>query len=344
MSVEIKEFGILPSGEKIDKITLKNDSGFEISLINYGARLVNCIYDGTDVVLGYDNIYGYIPGTGYLGAVIGRCGNRIEKGRFTLNGKTYYVGCNEAGKGHLHGGIKGFDKKVWDYAVFDDEQCPAVTFSTLSPDGDMGYPGNLAVKVCYSISESSYTIGYSAVSDKDTVINLTNHTYFNLNGCCGENILNNELQINADYITPVDENQIPTGEFLPVDGTPFDFRTPKAIGKDINDRHPQMLLGCGFDHNFVLGSDMQERIAAIAHSPATGITMTCTTDQPSVQFYTANWLYEPNGKGGKNIGHRQGFCLETQHYPASPNRENFPSVVLREGECFKSSTTYAFSK
>ena len=344
MSVEIKEFGVLPSGEKIDKITLRNSDGFEISLINYGARLTNCIYDGVDVVLGFDNIYGYIPGTGYVGAVIGRYGNRIEKGRFTLNGKNYFVGCNESGKGHLHGGIKGFDKKVWDYSVFDDEDCPAVTFSMVSPDKDMGYPGNLTVKVCYSLSGSSFTIAYNSTTDKDTVTNITNHSYFNLNGYDGENVLNTELMINADYITPVNVDMIPTGQYLPVEGTPFDFRKPKPIGKDINDTHPQMLLGKGFDHNFVLGTEMEERVAAVAHSPITGITMTVTTDQLSVQFYTANWLHEPNGKGGKNIDYRQGFCLETQHFPASPNRENFPSTVLKAGESFKTSTTFAFSK
>ncbi len=344
MSTEIKEFGILPSGERIDKITLRNTDGFEISLINYGARLTNCIYDGIDVVLGYDNVYGYMLSRGYIGATIGRYANRIEHGSFVLDGKSYFVGNNESGRGHLHGGVKGFDKRVWDYAVFDDEDCPAVTFSLLSKDKEMGYPGNLTVKVCYSLCENSFTIGYFAATDKDTVLNLTNHSYFNLNGYDGENVLSTELQINSDYITPVSEKLIPTGQYMPVKGTAFDFTSPKAIGRDINDRHAQMVIGGGYDHNYVLGEDMEERVAVIAHSPITGITMICTTDQPAVQLYTSNGLNEPNGKGGRNMNKHQGFCLETQHFPASPNRENFPSTVLKEGEIFKSSTTYAFSR
>ncbi len=344
MSIEIKEFGYLPSGEKVEKLTLENTFGFKLGLITYGARIVNCVFNGVDVVLGFDDITGYINTKGYLGATVGRYANRIEDGVFYLNGKKYIVGKNETGRGHLHGGIKGFDKKIWDYAVFDDEECPAVTFSLTSPDKEMGYPGNLTVKVCFSICENSYTVGYYAQTDKDTVLNLTNHAYFNLNGYDGEDVLSTELKVESDCITPVDEKLIPTGEYMPVTGTAFDFKQFKAIGKDINDSHPQMVIGGGYDHNFVLGDTMEERLAVIAHSPITGITMTCFTDQPGVQIYTGNGLNERMGKDGKPMGHHQGFCLETQHFPASPNRENFPSAVLREGESFKSSTTYAFSR
>lgn len=325
---------------KAEKYTITHESGFCASIITYGAAITNLIFKGTDVVLGYDTLEDYIDQAGYLGSTVGRYANRIAKGLFTLNGKEYNVGCNETERGgHLHGGVKGFKDCFYTPEIISDY---AVRMTYTAKDGEEGYPGNYTVAVTFTVKENALEINYNCTTDKDTVHNMTNHSYFNLNGYNGQNVLSTELKINADYITPVDEVLIPTGEFMEVKGTEFDFTSPKAIGKDIKGNHPQMVIGGGYDHNFVLGTTIKMRRAVEAHSPISGITMFCDTTEPGVQLYTGNGLNSTAGKNGVTYGNHQGFCLETQHFPDSPNKENFPSCVLKAGETYESTTIYSF--
>lgn len=341
MSVTRKPYGVLPSGEAVEQLTIVGQGGLSVSVITYGATVTNVIYNGYDVVLGYEDLEGFRTGGGSINVTVGRYANRIAGGIFTLGGKTYDVGRNEKNITHLHGGVEGFQVKVWEVVNVEDD---AVTLRYISPDGEMGYPGTATVDVRFSVlPDNTWCIDYTATSDKDTVLNLTNHSYFNLNGYNGGDVLDTLLKINAEAITPVSQTLIPTGELLAVEGTPFDFRTAKPIGQDIAADHEQIRFGNGYDHNFVLGDTMTERLAVTAICEKSGIRMDCYTDQPGVQLYTANFLNSPFGKGGA-MSRFQGFCLETQHFPDSPNKPQFPSTELKAGGVFRSTTKYAFSK
>lgn len=326
---------------------LKNGHA-QAAVTNYGARLVSLIVPdksgtATDVVVGYDNINNYLhrPDT-YFGAIVGRYGNRIAKGHFKLNGKEYTLPTND-GPNSLHGGTKGFDAGIWTGKQLSDK---SVQLYYLSTDGEMGYPGNLQVKVTYTLTDSNtLRIDYEATTDKATVLNITNHSYFNLNGQGSGTINNHLLQLNADAYTPVDSTLIPTGKIEPVAGTPFDFRKPTAIGARINDNNQQLKYGKGYDHNFVLNKSKDSLgLAAVVEGDKSGIVLTVRTDQPGVQFYGGNFMKGTNPiKFGKKDEYRSAFCLETQHYPDSPNEPSFPSTELKPGQTFRSTTTFSFS-
>jgi aldose 1-epimerase len=335
---------------------LKNKQGASAAVTNYGARLVSLLVPDkkgvlTDVVLGYDSVGKYIhqPDT-YFGAIVGRYGNRIARGRFRLNGKGYSLATND-GPNHLHGGKKGFDAVVWTGQQLNDH---AVQFTYLSKNGEEGYPGNLTVKVTYTLTDSNaLIINYYATTDKATVLNITNHSYFNLNGQGSGTINNHVLMINADQYTPVDSTLIPTGRIEPVAGTPLDFRQPVAIGARVGDNtNPQIKYGKGYDHNFVLNRAKGDTIIGggkLAHAVTvqgdqSGIVLNVYTDQPGVQFYGGNFLKGTNPlKGGKRDDYRSAFCLETQHFPDSPNEPSFPTAQLNPGETFQSTTIFQFS-
>ena len=338
--IKVENFGKLSDGRETKIITLSNGE-LTAKLLDYGARVQSLIFGGVDVVLGFDDAAGYEKCTAYQGATVGRFANRIDGGRFTLNGVECDVGRN-SGEVHLHGGEVGFDRAIWEFDVADGD-APYVCFTHVSPDGDMGYPGELRVTVTYSLVGAELNIAYSAVTDMDTVISLTNHSYFNLDG--EGDILSQFLLINADEITPLDERSVPDGSFMPVAGTPFDFKDFKRIGDDIDADHQQIEYGAGFDHNFVI-SGTGLRTAARAYSDKSGIALECRTDRPGMQLYTSNFLGESEGtgKGGKPYFRRQAFCLETQGFPDAPNKPAFPSAVLRKGEEWRSETVYAFSK
>jgi aldose 1-epimerase len=297
-----------------------------------------------DVVLGFDNLAGYLNSPPYIGTIIGRYANRIAKGRFTLNGKEYQLAANN-GPNHLHGGLKGFDKVLWQAKSFPAKNGAAIALTYLSRDGEEGYPGNLSVQVIYTLTEANeLKIDYLATTDKDTLVNLTNHSYFNLSGTDGD-ILGHLLQIHADYFTPTDATAIPTGDLRDVNDTPFDFRKLTAIGERIERDDEQLKLGKGYDHNFIVkGNFGQLRPAAKVVEPLSGRVMEVLTTEPGVQLYSGNYLDGSKiGKGGKPIKFRTGFCLETQHFPDSPNQPKFPTTVLRKGEKFTSTTIYKFS-
>lgn len=333
-------YGTLPGGDEVSLLTLSQEHGITASFITYGATLTALTVHGKDVVLGYRSLEEYRQDTASIGVTVGRYANRIADGRFSLDGTMYDVGRNEVARhGHLHGGAVGFQMKNWHLEEHDDN---AFTLSLHSPDGDMGYPGALTLRLRVALdTPSSLLLTYTAVSDRDTVVNFTNHAYFNLNGYDGGTVLDTELQICADELLAVNERLIPTGERLSVDGTPFDFREGKPIGRDIQVEHPQLALGGGYDHNFILNHDPKTQHAVTAYSPRSGIRMHCDTDQPGLQLYTANFLSSECGKGGAMSRH-QGFCLETQHFPDSPNHPDFPTTVLRAGETFTSYTRYSF--
>jgi aldose 1-epimerase len=334
------------NGKETALFILKNKNDAQAEFTSYGARLVSLwIPAGSskvDVVLGHDSVGGYAkPGESYFGCTIGRYGNRIAKAKFKLDGKDYTLDANN-GPNSLHGGSQGFHTKVWDAAQKDSQ---SITFSYVSPDGDAGYPGALTVKVTYTLTdENALQIDYEATTDAKTVLNLTNHAYFNLNGAGSGTINDHELTINADNITPVDATLIPTGKLMKVEGTPFDFRKPAVIGSHIDTTNDQVKKGGGFDHNFVLnGADGKVNKAVTVKGNTSGITMEVWTDQPGMQFYGGNFLNGSEiGKGGKAYGHRTGFCLEAQHYPDSPNQPSFPTTELKPGETYKQTTIYKF--
>lgn len=342
-------FGTMPDGTEIEAFTLTNVHGIEIHAITYGAIITSLRTPDRhgrlgDIVLGFDGIDGYLNDPPYFGAVIGRYGNRIAKGRFTLDGTTYELAKNN-GENHLHGGLRGFDKIVWDAAPFQNEMGVGVIFRHTSPDGDEGYPGALTVEVSYTLTDQDELIvDYLATTDEATPVNLTQHSYFNLAGDGGGDILGHVLRLDAGRYTPVDAGLIPTGEIASVEGTPFDFRTPTAIGARIGDDHEQLTRGLGYDHNFVLDRDGDGLVhAARVVEPTTGRTLDISTTEPGIQFYSGNFLDGSiTGKSGHVYRHRTGFCLETQHFPDSPNQPSFPSTILRPGETYRSQTGFRF--
>ena len=327
---------------------LKNSAGVEMNVISYGGIITSLLIPiekdkKIDVVLGCDSLEKYINNTSYLGAIIGRYGNRIGGAKFSLDGKEYHLAKNDNGKNHLHGGDEGFDRKVWNV---NDYGKNFIILSYLSPDGDEGYPGNLNVSVKYTLTdENELVIDYEAETDSPTICNLTQHTYFNLNGHNSGNILNHKLKINADNFTPTDADSIPTGEIRSVAGTVFDFNSPTEIGARINKDDEQLNFAGGYDHNWCLNKNNEDDLshAATVQSDLTGILMETYTTEPGMQFYTGNYLNgDIIGKNGARYNHRFGFCLETQHYPDSPNHPNFPSSVLNPGEKYLSKTIYKF--
>lgn len=339
--------------DSIKLYTLKNENGMTVKVTNYGAIITSIVVpdrDGklADVALGYNRVEDYINAVDkpYFGAIVGRYGNRIAKGEFTLDGETYSSLIKNNLGNHLHGGTIGFDKVVWE-AKFNKAK-NQIALSYLSKDSEEGYPGNLQVTVTYTLTDdNTIVVDYHATTDKATPINITQHTYFNLKGEGEGTILDHELMLNAKHYTPVDKTLIPTGKMPAVAGSPFDFTTAKAIGRDINKQHQQLEYGGGFDHNWVLdkgGNKGQLTLAARVHEPTSGRTLEVRTTEPGVQFYCGNFL-EGNlkGKSGKTYVRRGGFCLETQHYPDSPNQPNFPSAILRPGSEYKTQTTFHFS-
>ena len=346
-----KSFGKTPDGQPVDLFVLTNKDGGEVSITNYGGAVVSVkVPDRSgklaDVVLGYDGIDGYVNDKSYFGALIGRYGNRIGHAQFVLDGKTYTLAKNN-GENSLHGGVKGFNKAVWTAKTLSKKDCQALELSYLSKDGEEGFPGNLRVTVTYTWTDANaLKIEYSATTDKKTVVNLTNHSYFNLAGQGNGDILGHLLTIEADKFTPVDSGLIPTGELRDVAGTPFDFRKPTAIGARISQDDEQVKLGGGYDHNFVLrrSAGSSESLAARVVEPTSGRVLEVWTTEPGVQFYTGNFLDgKTAGKGGATYPKRSVFCLETQHFPDSPNQPKFPSVVLSPGERYHTITTYKFS-
>lgn len=344
-------FGVLASGRNVRAFTLTNARGVELRAIEYGGIVVSLrTPDRTgnlaDIVLGFNDLNGYVAGSPYFGAITGRYANRIAKGRFTIDGSSYRLAVNN-GPNALHGGLKGFDKVVWHAEPGMDDRGVHLVFRYTSPDGEEGYPGTLRTTVTYTLTDSNQLIvDYEATTDKPTPINLTQHSYFNLAGEGSRDILDHVLTLNADRFVPVDSTLIPTGELAPVAGTPFDFRTPTAIGARIDQAHPQLQRGRGYDHTFVLTRRAGDTgLAQAAHvvEPKSGRTLTVATTEPGLQLYTGNFLDGTlTGKSGQIYRHRYGFCLETHHFPDSPNKPQFPSTILRPGQTFRSRTVFTF--
>lgn len=335
------------NGKATALYTLKNKNGVVAQITNYGAIIVSIFVPDkkgnfADIVQGYDSIAEYINGNGpYMGAIVGRCANRIAKGKFTLEGKDYSLAVNN-GPNHLHGGKIGYDKVVWDVKSASASKLELTYFSK---DGEEGYPGNMNVAVTYTLTDDNeLRLDYKATTDKTTVFNLASHSYFNLAGEGSGDIYNQELQINANFFTPVDETSAPTGEILSVKGTPMDFTSAKKFGTDIEkDSYEQIKFGVGYDHNFVLNHRMGTLgLAAVASDPASGRVMEVYTTQPGVQLYTANWIDGEKGKGGKKYGKRWAFCLETQHFADSVNEPHFPSTILKPGEVYQHCCVHKF--
>ncbi len=359
-SITSAPFGTTSAGEVVELFTMANANGIEVRAITYGGIILSIKTpdrDGRwdDIVLGFDSLEPYDAGSPYFGSIIGRYGNRIARGRFTLDGETFALATNNA-PNHLHGGDIGFDKVVWTGTAFEGDDAVGVVFTYTSPDGEEGYPGTLDVRVTYTLTDADELIfDYHATTDRATPVNLTQHSYFNLAGAASDNILGHELTIDASRFTPVDSTLIPTGELAPVEGTPFDFRTSMAIGARIEEDDPQLRHGLGYDHNYVLDADpdvasgLTENIgvglhrAAFVFEPVTGRTLEIHTEEPGIQFYSGNFLDGTiAGKSGRVYAHRSGFCLETQHYPDSPNQPTFPSTILRPGEEYSTRTVLTF--
>lgn len=338
MNISKRLFGRMENGQEVYCWRIENSAGMSAEILDYGATIRSIIVPDrngipTDVVLGYDSLEEYVNNGGCFGGTVGRFANRIGGASFELNGKTYPLYANN-GANHLHGGKLGFHKRVWQAQETED----GVTFKILSPNGDEGYPGNLRLQVKFSWKGSGLELFYRAESDQDTIVNFTNHVYFNLDD--EKDVRQQLLRIDADRFTLNDANCLPTGEILNVAGTAMDFRQEKSIGRDADNEEPCVKLSGGYDSNFILngrGETMRAR------SVKSGIVLTASTDQPGVQLYTANGMKERRCKGGKRYGHRGGFCLETQHYPDSVHHPDWPSCILRAGEVFESQTVYAFS-
>jgi len=350
MGLKKLAFGRTADGKPIDLYKLTGAGGMEVKISTYGATIVSLVVPDrngkpADVVLGYDALEDYIAGEYYFGCIAGRYANRIAAGRFTLNGTDYRLATND-GDNHLHGGLRGFDKMVWQAREFEDKADIGLKLTYMSPDGEEGYPGNLACTVIYTLSAiNELKIDYQATTDKPTIVNLTNHAYFNLAGAGSGDILNHELMINADRFTAVDGRLIPTGELRSVAGTPFDFTRPAAIGARINHDDEQLIPGKGYDHNWVLNQDVDGPcLAARAVERHCGRTLEVYTTQPGLQFYSGNFLDNRiAAKAGQIYHQRGGFCLETQHFPDSPNQLDFPSTVLDPGSTYEHITIYKFT-
>lgn len=346
-----ESFGKTPDGGAADLYVLRNKNGMEVAITDYGATVVRVKVPDRhgkfeDVVLGYDNLDGYVHDKAYFGATVGRYANRIAHGKFTLDGHVYTLPKNN-GDNTLHGGTSGFNKRLWKAKDVSTPSAAAVQMNYLSKDGDQGFPGNLSVNVRFTLADdNSLKIEYAATSDKDTVVNLTNHSYFNLAGQGQGDILAQEVTLHATRFTPVNANLIPTGEIASVKGTPLDFTQQTAIGARINADYEQLKLGHGYDHNFVLdGNPMRKAVlAARAYDPGSGRVLEVWTTQPGIQLYSGNFLDGTvAGKGGVKYERRSAFCLEAQHFPDSPNQPKFPSTELKAGRWFRSMTTYKFS-
>ena len=329
------------------KYKISNDKGVSAEIISYGAIVVSLTAPNRngqleDIILGFDDLASYEKDNTFQGAIVGRYGNRIAGGKFSLDGKVYQLNLND-GPNHLHGGPKGFFKVIWDIEQLDSQ---SVRLTYVSPDGEEGYPGEVKISVVYTITDDdALRIDYYGTTDRPTILNPTSHCYFNLSGSPKNTILDHELMLNADFFTPIDEFSIPTGEIRPVVGTPLDFRVPKPIGRDIAAEDEQIKFGKGYDHNWVInGKPGQVRLAATVYESKSGRLMECLTDQAGLQFYSGNFLDGSLiGKGGIRYNYRCALCLEAQAFPDSPNKPHFPSVVLRPGEEYRQTTIYRFS-
>lgn len=350
-TVSIKSFGAMPDGRFVNLYTLKNESGASVSITNYGGIVVALnVPDKNgklgDVVHGYDDLDGYLKATPYFGALIGRYANRIANGRFTLNGQDYQLATNENGLNHLHGGDVGFDKVLWKATPMLTEDGPALALHYMSPDGEEGYPGNLDVKAVYLWTiNNELKLDMTATTDKPTVINLTNHAYFNLRGDGDGDILNHRVMIRSKEILPVDQNLIPTGEMMPVAGTPFDFTDMHVVGERIKADNEQIRLGGGYDHCWVIDKPSgQFGLMARVSEPESGRVLEVWSTEPAMQFYSGNFLDGTNiGKCGTAYQHRTAFCMEPEHYPDSPNHPKFPSTELNPGQTYKHTMMYKFT-
>jgi aldose 1-epimerase len=343
-------YGKLPDGREVYQFTLHNKSGMKVEIINFGAIVRSISVPDRngkfeDVILGYDSLSGYVNDNSYQGAIVGRYGNRIGKGKFKLDGNEFQLTIND-GENHLHGGKIGFHKVLWDAKVVSDTGEPALALTYVSPNGEEGYPGNVTLTVTYTLTnKNELRIDYKGTTDKPTILNPTHHSYFNLTGNPTKTILDHQLMIDAETFTPVDKGLITTGEKKSVDKTPMDFRTPFAIGARINDKYEQLTFGKGYDHNWVLRNyDGKVNKAVELYEPVSGRLMSIYTDQPGMQFYSGNFLDGSiKGKNGINYQYRTGLCLEAQCFPDSPNKPEFPSVTLRPGQEYKQTTIYQFS-
>jgi aldose 1-epimerase len=343
MKITKKLFGVTPQGRDVFAYTLTNQAGASITLLDYGAILQSVLVPDQsgkrrDVVLGYDHLEDYVTNPNYFGATIGRNGNRIGGGEFTLQGRRYTLGKNENGRTNLHSGPAGFEKRLFQAAL--DEAAGRVTFSLVSPAGDQGFPGELQLQVAYEFTEDNVIrITYTGVSDQETVVNLTNHSYWNLNGAGSGSALGHGLQLEAEAFTPVDQALLPTGELRPVAGTPFDFTKGKKISRDLAAADPQLAYAGGYDHNFILrGTGFRK--AATLSSPDSGIRLEVWTDQPGLQFYAGNGIGGPQGKGNLAYEPHSGVALETQHFPDAVHQPDFPSTVLAAGTQYHTVTEY----
>ncbi len=349
MKLGKKPFGKTADGKEVVLYSLQNKNGMEVQIMTYGGSVISLrvpdrLGKFADVVLGYDKLDGYLKNNPYFGGLIGRFGNRIAKGKFSLNGTTYQLSVN-SGENHLHGGFKGFDKVVWDAEEVESDTTIGLKLKYNSPDGEEGYPGNLEAVVTYILNNhNELQIEYHATTDKPTIINMTHHSYFNLAGAGEGDILAQEVMINADRFTPVDKNLIPTGELKDVADTPMDFRTATAIGARINDADEQLTFAGGYDHNWVLNKgDNPLTLAATAYDPKSGRMLEIYTTEPGIQFYSGNFLDGTiTGKQDKVYQHRFAFCLEPQHFPDAPNESNFPPVDLKPGEKYSQKSVYKF--
>lgn len=347
MSILKKSFGFMPDGKEVFSYLLDNNKNVKAEILSYGG-IVKSLYvknnkgEYTDIVLGRDTLEEYFENEGFFGALVGRHANRIYRGKFSINGKEYNVGIND-GKNSLHGGVVGFDKYVWDVVEKDDENNPAIEMTITSPDGEEGFPGELKVKVTYTLSEQDgLIIHYEAVSDKDTVVNLTNHSYFNPNGIGNGNIYELDMMMNCSFYTPNTDECMPYGEILSVEDTPFDFTSAKKVGKDINSDYPQLKMFGGYDHNFIIDGEGYRKAAEL-YSPKTGIMMEVYTDKPGVQLYTGNCIEEGRAcKNGMTYSVHEALCLETQYFPNATSYSHFKSPILKAGEKYDFTTEYRF--
>lgn len=340
------DFGRTRDGAPVDLFVLTGEQGITARITSYGGIVTSLLVPDRhgrldDIVLGHDSLDEYLASSSYVGCITGRYANRIARGRFTLHGIEYALACNN-GTNHLHGGAHGFDTRVWAARDVTSPEGPGLELVYLSKDGEEGYPGNLQVTVTYVLTRgNALRIDYVATTDRPTIVNLTNHSYFNLAG--SGDILNHELMIAAERYLPIDDSMIPIGELEPVAGTPFDFTRPTAIGARIDAEHEQLAAGHGYDHTFVLERGDALALAAQVHEPTSGRVMDVLTTEPGIQLYTGNFLNSVTGKGGKVYQRRHGLCLETQHFPDSPNQPGFPSVVLEPGAEYRTTTVYRFS-